>query len=324
MNNVVAHLSGSATGLLSRSQFAFPAIVERCSGDTQRRYLEFFAAHIRNVNTRAAYLTAATKFFVWCETHGLHDLASIRKLHVSAYIEQLTREQSAPTVKQNLAGLRMLFEFLRIPQENPAEGVRGPRHSVNTGHTPVLSGEQARMLLASIDTSTLAGLRDRALLSVMVYTFARVSAVVGMTSRDYYLEGTRRWVRLHEKGGKQHQVPLHFNAEEFVEAYCTAAGASDGKSPLFRTVDKHGELTSQPMSRHTAWEMVKRRARDAGLPGTTTNHSMRATGITAFLDNGGTIETARRIAAHASIKTTQLYDRRDDRITMDEISRIRL
>jgi integrase len=170
----------------------------------------------------------------------------------------------------------------------------------------------------------MSGLRDRALLAVMVYSFARVSAVVGMSLEDYYLEGTRRWVRLREKGGKQHTVPLHFNAEEYVEAYLNAVGPRDSKGPLFRTVDKQGNLTVTAMNRHTAWEMVKRRALAAGLPATITNHSMRATGITVYLDNGGTIENARNIAAHASIKTTQMYDRRGDKITMDEISRIRL
>jgi integrase/recombinase XerD len=301
-----------------------PSIITASGEGTLRRYLEFFAAHIRNVNTRAAYLAAAVKFFGWCESNGIHDLSRIQKLHLAAYIEGLTREQSAPTVKQNLAAIRMLFEFLRVPQDNPAEGVRGPKHVVRTGRTPVLTAAQARTLLESIDITTVSGLRDRALLAVMIYSFARVSAVVGMSMEDYYLEGTRRWVRLREKGGKQHAVPLHFNAEEYVEAYVHAAGIGGSKGPLFCTLDKQGNITPDAMNRHTAWEMVKRRAKAAGLPTSVTNHSMRATGITVYLDNGGTIENARNIAAHASIKTTQMYDRRGDKITMDEISRIRL
>jgi integrase/recombinase XerD len=301
-----------------------PAMIQRSDARTLQRFLHFFCASIRNVNTRAAYSTAVQKFFDWCEQHGVHELETVRKLHVSAYIEQLTHDQAAPTVKQNLSALRSMFEYVRMPLDNPAEGVRGPKHSCQTGRTPVITAEQARRLLDSIDTSTVVGLRDKALIAIMIYTFGRVSAVVGMELQDYYLEGTRRWCRLHEKGGKTHAVPLHYNAEEYVEAYLQTANLAEAKGPLFRTVDKKGDLTRRPMSRHTAWEMVKRRAKAAKLPPTTTNHSFRAAGITTYLENGGSIETAKRIAAHASVKTTQMYDRRDDRITMDEICRIRL
>jgi integrase/recombinase XerD len=299
-----------------------PELVGDAGQDTSIKYLEFFAAHIRNPNTRAAYLTAAEKFFAWCGPHRIGPLKSIRRLHVAAYIECLTEVHAAPTVKQNLAALRMLFTFLRIPFENPAEGVRGPKHVVRTGRTPVLAGEQARHLLDSIDPGSLTGLRDRALIAVMVYSFGRVSAVVGMDAQDYYLHGTRRWIRLHEKGGKEHAVPLHHNAEELLEAYLAASNVSDG--PLFRVTQGGVSVTDRRLTRFAAWEMVKRRAKAAGLPAGTTNHTFRATGITVYLENGGTIENARNIAAHASIKTTQTYDRRGERITLDEISRIRL
>ena len=299
-----------------------PALVAQSGPDGMRRYLEFFAAHIRNPNTRSAYLTATTKFFAWCDRVGIHDLEGITRLHIAAYIEELTRSLAAPTVKLNLAALKVLFQFLRVPRDNPAEGVRGPKHVVRKGKTPVLAAEQARALLDSIDPGTIAGLRDRALIALMIYSFARVSAVVNMDVGDYYIQGTRRWIRLREKGGKEHQVPVHHRAEEYVDAYLAAARISDG--PLFRTILGRVEVTGSRMSRFTAWEMVKRRASAAGLPQGTTNHTFRATGITVYLENGGTIENARTIAAHASIKTTQAYDRREERITLDEISRIRL
>lgn len=308
---------GSATSGL-------PAIILNSDGRTYERYLEFFAAHIRNRNTRQAYSTAAAKFFDWCARQDLNDLEQITRLHVAAYIEGLTLAQAAPTVKQNLAALRMLFDYLGVPRNNPVEGVRGPKHVVRMGRTPVLSADQARMLLESIDTSTIAGLRDAALISVMVYTFARVSAAVGLQVDDYHFHGARRWVRLYEKGSREHSVPLHHRAEEAIEAYVTAAGLAGQKGPLFRTIDRQGQLTSSGMTRFTAWEMVKRRAKAAGIVGDVTNHTFRATGITVYLENGGTIENARNIAAHASIKTTQTYDRREERITLDEISRIRL
>ncbi|MFO0835812.1 MAG: tyrosine-type recombinase/integrase [Phycisphaerales bacterium] len=317
-------MTGAPTGVLcvGPTTASVPALIAECGESAHRRYLEFFAAHIRNPNTRAAYLVAAEKFFAWCESRGLVRLDRVQRLHVAAYIEEMTRFFSAPTVKQNLAALRMMFEYLRVPAENPAEGVRGPRHVVRTGRTPVLSGPQARHLLDSIDPGSLAGLRDRALIAVMIYTFGRVSAVVGMDVDDYYINAARRWARFREKGGREHALPLHHVAEDCLGAYLAAAGIVGG--PLFRTLIGRDTLTVRRLSRFAAWEMVKRRAVGAGLPPGTTNHTFRATGITCYLENGGTLENARTIAAHASVRTTQVYDRRADNVTLDEISRIHL
>ena len=106
---------------------------------------------------------------------------------------------------------------------NTATSVRGPTHVVRTGKTPVLQPAEARQLLDTIDTSTLRGLRDRALLAVMVYSFARVSAVVGMRVEDYYQQGKRWWLRLQKKGGKHHAVPVHHKAEAYLDAAGIAA-----------------------------------------------------------------------------------------------------
>jgi integrase/recombinase XerD len=205
-------------------------------------------------------------------------------------------------------------------------------------HPPVLQADEARELLDSIPLKigrqpkdgepdnrppNLIGLRDRALIAVMVDSFARVTAALGMKVEDYYTEGRRAWFRLHEKGGKRHEVPAHHNAETYLDAYIEAAGiAADKKTPLFRTIDRHRKLTDRPMDRIDAWKMVKRRAQAAGLPDTIGNHTFRATGITVFRKKGGTIEHAQQIANHASPQTTRLYDRSSDDITLDEIERI--
>jgi integrase len=158
----------------------------------------------------------------------------------------------------------------------------------------------------------------------MIYSFARVSAVVGMEVRDYYQQGKKRWwLRLHEKGGKRHEVPAHHNAEEYIDAYLTVADIwEEKKTPLFRSVDRSRKLTENPLHRNDVLAMVKRRCRKAGISTTTSNHSFRATGITAYLLNGGTIENAQAIAAHESPRTTKLYDRTSDEITLDEVERI--
>ncbi|MDZ4685284.1 MAG: tyrosine-type recombinase/integrase [Planctomycetaceae bacterium] len=290
-----------------------------------RRFIEFFTANIRNRNTREAYARAVLRFADWCEHHKLR-LEQLSPPLVAAYIEEISLTHSAPTVKQHLAAVRMLLDYLVVGQAlplNPASSVRGPRHVITRGKTPVLSAEQARQLLDAIAVSTIAGLRDRALIAVMVYSFARVSAVTGMNGDDYYPDGKRWWFRLHEKGGKFHEVPAHHKAEEYVDAYLEAAEIGIGKGePLFRTVDRRKQLTERRISRREVLAMVKRRARNAGLPDRIGCHTWRATGITTYLLGGGTLERAQQIAAHSSAKTTKLYDRRNDEITLDEIERI--
>jgi len=189
-----------------------PAIVADAGDHAARRFLEFFAATIRNKNTRTAYLHAVGRFFAWCQHHRIGQLADIEPLHVAAYIEALGADFEKPTVKQHLAAIRMLFDWLvtgQVVATNPAHAVRGPKHVVKTGKTTVLDAEQARKLLDSIDTSTVVGLRDRALISVMTFAFARIGAVVAMRVEDYYPKGKRWWVRLHEKGGKRRVSRTH-------------------------------------------------------------------------------------------------------------------
>ena len=258
------------------------------------------------------------------EKHRVHTLEQVKPVVIAAYIEN--HPAAAPTVKQHLAAIRMLFDFLvtgQIMPMNSAASVRGPKYVVKHGKTPVLTAHEARALLDSIKTDSVVGLRDRALIALMCYTFARVSAVVNLRVDDYYLVGKRQWIRLHEKGGKEHFLPAHHHAEEYLDAYLEAAVIrEEKKSQLFRSVDNRRELTANPMARTDVLRMVKRRASKAGLPSSTCCHAFRATGITAYLENGGTIENAQPIAAHESLRTTKLYDRTGDEITLDEVERI--
>jgi site-specific recombinase XerD len=304
-----------------------PKLIVQAGERASRRFAEFFTATIRNRNTRSAYAQAVGQFCAWCEKREL-TLTGITPIVVAAYIEQLTGQRSAPTVKQHLAAIRMLFDFLvtgHIVDVNPVWSVRGPRHVVKKGKTPVLTAGEARQLLDSIETDTLIGLRDRALIALMCYSFARVSAAVTMKVEDYYQQGKRSSFRLHEKGGKFHEVPVHHNAEAYLDAYLTAAGStSERKNPLFRSASgRTGALTDQRMTRTDALRMVKRRALAVGIGiERICCHTFRATGITAYLENGGTLEHAQAIASHESPRTTKLYDRTNDVITLDEIERI--
>ena len=191
------------------------------------------------------------------------------------------------------------------------------------GHRGVLRAVEARLLLASIDDADRAGWRDRALLGVMVYSFARVSAVVGMRVEDYYQQGMRWWLRLQEKGGKQHALPVHHTAEAALDAYLDAAGlAAETGAPLWQTLTRGRDLSGRRLSRVDVFRMIKRRVPAAGLSTAANCHTFRATGITAYLLNGGTLERAQAIAAHESPRTTKLYDRTADNVTIEDIEKI--
>jgi len=309
-----------------------PAIISAAGKRASFRFIEFFTANIRNPNTRVSYGRAVREFCAWCEERGL-ELQDLNPVIVAGYVELLGnpvekrgRGYSKPSVKQHLAAIRMLFDYLvtgGILPMNPASSVRGPKYSIKRGKTPVLTAEEARQLLDSIDIDSIIGLRDRALIAVMVYSFSRVSAAVSLRVQDYFQSGKRWKFRFMEKGGKYNEVFAHHNAEAYVDAYIEAAGLwEERKSPLFRTIDRKLLLSPRAMHRTDALRMVKRRARAAGLSASTCNHTFRATGITAYLQNGGKVEVAQQIAGHESARTTGLYDRRDDEVSLDEVERI--
>jgi site-specific recombinase XerD len=304
-----------------------PAPVAAAGEAATRRFIEFFTANIRNRNTRAAYARAVADFFRWMTDAGFRDLQQLQPVHVAAYVEQLGKTHSAPSVKQHLAAVRMLFDWLVVSQvvpNNPASVVRGPKHVVKRGKTPVLSPEEARQLFQSIPTDTVVGLRDRALIGVLIYSFARISAALAMRVEDYFPQGKRWWLRLHEKGGKQHEMPVHHTLEEYLDSYIRKAGiGEDKKGPLFRSaLVKNGELSDRPLDRVRAFRMIQQRARAAEIETQIGNHTFRATGITIYLLNGGTLEKAQQMAAHESPRTTKLYDRTNDPVTLDEVERV--
>jgi site-specific recombinase XerC len=303
-------------------------VVAAAGDKASTRFLEFFAANIRNPHTRRAYSRAVADFLAWCEVAGVPSIAHVAPLHVATWIEaQVQAGLAAPSVKQRLAALRHLFDWLVVGQvmpTNPAASVRGPQHVVRGGKTPVLDAAEARMLIDSIDTSKPVGLRDRALIALMVYSFARVGAALSMKIEDVYTQSRRLWLRLHEKGGKEHKMPCHHNLEEYLTAYIDGCDLRDDpKGPLFRTMpNRGGQLTRTAMMQPDAYRMIGRRAAAAGIGTKVGNHSFRATGITAYLKNSGTLEKAAAMANHASTRTTQLYDRRHEEMSLDEVERI--
>lgn len=331
MSNEVAVVRYPAAGSVvpyAEAGHVVPFIIAQAGDTAAWRYIDFFAANIRNPNTRRAYNRACGRFLAWCTDRRL-TLATIRPFDVAAYVEGLQAAHSAPGVKQQLAAIRMLFDWLitgQVVPANPASAVRGPKHVVKTGKTPVLDAAEWRRLVDAIPIETVRDLRDRALIATLTYSFARVGAALGMRVEDLQSRGSSWIIRLQEKGGKQHAMPCHHALAAALHAYIAAAGISDQrKGALFRTArgQSGATLSDRPMSQPDAWRMIRRRAIAAGITAPIGNHSFRATGITSYLSNGGTLEYAQEMAAHESPRTTKLYDRTKERLTQDEVERIR-
>lgn len=305
-----------------------PQLIGSAGPRARRRFLEFFAAQLRTENTRRAYSAAVRRFAQWCDEQGLA-LEEVEPVAASGYIASLLRDGLAvPTVKQHLAALRSLCDYLvtgHVLDFNPFAPVRGPSHQVRKGKTHALSVEEVRALFEAIDDTTVVGLRDQAVLATMAYAFARVSAVAKLRVRDYQSTGRSAFLALREKGGKHNRVPCHHKLAEAIDAYAEAAELDGRDKPLFRaSAGRSGRLTGRPMARNTIFAMVRRRAADAGLnPEMVCNHSFRASGITNFMANGGALEVAASLANHASTRTTQLYDRRSEDVEQDEVERMR-
>lgn len=289
------------------------------------RFFGFFTANIRNKDTRRAYYKTAWRFADWCEGRGLLNLAHVKSHHVGAYIEKLQGELSAPSVKQHLAALRMLFDWLVVghPMKvNPAPAVRGPRYSQTKGKTAALDRDEARALIESIDTSAVTGLRGRALIATMIYTFARIRAVLKMNVRDYFSQRRRGWMHLHGKRGKLYEASCHHKLEAYPDEYVAAAGiAADKDGPLWRTT---GRKTGTPyrVPQPDAYLMIERHLRQAGITAKIGNHSLRARGITDYPKSDGSPAEARRLANHADTRTAQLYDRRSDAASLREYEKV--
>jgi integrase/recombinase XerD len=312
-----------------------PAIVALRSRQARFAWDEFFAAQIRNPHTRAAYSLAVRRFFVWLEPQNIA-LSDIEPATVGTYFAE--HPSSVPTKKLHLAALRALFDQMVVRHAmllNPAASVRGERYQVVEGKTPEISVPQARALIARIRTlkkdhdnivPDIVGMRDRAIVGVLIYTAARAGAVAMLRLKDFIYDGALWTLRFVEKGGKSREIPVrHDDLERYILEYITAAGIRDdsGDSPLFRSAERRtGRLTDKPLSNVDICRLVKRRLKDAELPAHYSPHSFRVTTLTDLLTQGAPLEDVQYLAGHADARTTRLYDRRQKRVTRNIVERI--
>jgi len=229
-------MSDSELAVVSPQAFQTPILIERAGASTRKKFFEFFTVPIRNANTRAAYYRAIEQFLAWVERAGYQHLEDIEPITVAAYIETLQRQAAPPTVKQHMAAIRMLFSWLTekgVLAMNPAREVKTERFSRTEGKTPAFVEGEVQKLLNTVDTFTHTGLRDRALLGVLAYTFARIGSVVNLKVEDYYPSGKRFLLRFKEKGGKEKELPVHHKLEEILDEYLKATGLERSRSRLY-------------------------------------------------------------------------------------------
>jgi len=298
-----------------------PAIVKAAGRSAEFAWEEFFQAEIANAHTRKNYLHAVQKFLAWVEERGI-EMPRITPGDVGAYLQAL--EFGVPTKRLHLAAIRRFFDRLVNRHAcviNPAATVKAERYAVVEGKTPQIGVEQARTLLQSIDVSNPVGLRDRAVLAVLVYTAARVGAVAKLSVKSLVHDGAQYTLRFAEKGGKSREIPVRHDLEQFLLEYIEAAKITEGC--LFRTAYlKTKTLTRNAMTGIDFCRMMKRRLRGAGLPGHFSPHSFRVTTVTDLLEQNVPLEDVQYLAGHSDPRTTRIYDRRRRKVTRNIVERI--
>jgi integrase/recombinase XerD len=304
---------------------SLPVLVERAGGAARFAWDEFFYAEHHNPHTQKAYMRAVKRFLAWVEGQGV-ELAMITPGMVGQYLVKLG--DSAAKRNQHLAALRGFFDRLvqrHVVMLNPAASVRGVKDQVIEGKTPEITLEQARTLLASIDTGHIVGKRDKAIIATLKFTACRGGAVAKLRLQDFQSDGTQFMLRFQEKGGKSREIPVRHDLEGYIRAYLDAAGiASDAKdTPLFRsTIHRTKQLTGNALTSKAICELLKRRLKDAGLPSRLSPHSFRVTAITDLLTQGVPLEDVQYLAGHTEPRTTGLYDRRKKKVTRNIVERI--
>ena len=247
---------------------------------------------------------------------------------IVADLPELSIDASSFRCLAEMTAIRHFFDVLvtrHVIVLNPALSVRGERLQVVEGKTPEITIPQARKLKNSIDVSNAVGLRDRAIIGILIYTAARVGAVSNLRRGDFYNLGDQYCLRFREKGGKSREIPVRHDLQQCIFEYLSVGSIDESEKamPLFRTtLRRTKKLTQNEMTAGDMARMVKRRLRDAGLPSRLSPHSFRVTTITDLLSQGIPLEDVQNLAGHADPRTTRLYDRRKRKVTRNIVERI--
>ncbi len=303
-----------------------PQVIKDAGNASAFAYEEFLFGQIRNPNTRRAYESAVNRFLNWLQNVDL-PLTQVSPRDVGDYLDSL--ELSIPSKKLHRAALNHFFDF-QVQRHavvlNPVSSVRNERYQSSEGKTPEITVKQARQLFQNIENE-LVGLRDRAILAVLAYSGTRIGAISKLRRQDLEHEGDQWVLSFREKGGKHRKVPVRHDLQTILFDYLNASGLSesDQKSSLFRSSKgKTGKLSENGMTANDMQRMFKRRLKKANLPHSLSPHSFRVATITNLLTQGVPLEDVQNLANHADPRTTKLYDRRHQRVQLEEIEKIRI
>lgn len=299
-----------------------PAIVANAGPSSVARYTEFFESQVANVNTRTAYSQAALRFFEWIGSRRL-SANEVTPADVAAYLDAMCAVHAAASVRLHASALRSIFGWLakaKMVTDDIVRAIHLPTGTVPRQQTAVLTPEQVRKLIRAIDTKSVVGLRDRALVGVIVYTFAPPSVAATINVGDY--DRDSRVLELKPIGRPSRKVPVHKMAARYLDEYLLALGKSSEYSPLFRTgLGRTGELTQNRMSRVDVLRMLKRRALAADLSDSICCRSLQRAGIGAYLASGGSVGIAKQITGQSAASIVR-YESRDTVPTRRDVDRI--
>lgn len=324
-NHLMAPSSVGSTKPVLHQALLAPELISSGGSAARFAWEEFVYGRLRNPGTRRAYLLAVRRFLGWCSEREV-ELKRIAPAHVGRYLDE--QVYAPATMKLHLAALRHFFDELVLRHVivlNPAASVRGPRLQIVEGKTPEITVKQCRRLLECIDIDTVVGLRDRAIIAVLIYTAARVGAVAKLRRGDLFDVGDQFCLRLTEKGTKLREIPVRHDLRGYLLKYIESAQLqyADKNSLLFRTTIRRTKtLTENGTTAGDISRMVKRRLADANLSVAFSPHSFRVCTITDLLYQGVPLADVQMLAGHADPRTTRLYDRRNRQVTRNIVERI--
>lgn len=300
-----------------------PALIASAGSSGRYAWEEFLYGEITNSHTRRAYAKAVGDLLNEAEEKGL-TILQITPRFIRGYLDRM--DVSIPTKKLRLAAIRRFFDIAvtrHVIPLNPSLSVRGERYKVVEGKTPEITVSQVRKLLKACDEKTIVGLRDKVIISTLIYTAARVGAVVSLNVGDFSTTGDQWTLKFKEKGNKAREIPVRHDLELLLKNYIERARLSPKDTPLFRSAKgKTGELTSEPMQADDVRRMIKRRLRAAGLSTIFSPHSFRVCTLTDLLKQDIPREDVQYLAGHADPRTTSLYDRRGKKVSRNIVERI--
>lgn len=282
----------------------------------EARFLGFFDLALSNPNTRRNYRRVVSDFVAYCDGQSLHSICDVHETHVAGYVNQVVASHAPATAQMHAGAIRRFFQWLvtgKVLNTNPAEAVRAPKHRDRGRKVVLMQMDEAKALVEAIDDTTNIGLRDRAMIAVMIWTFARIGTILEMKVRDAFIREGRQFLRL--KDGDER--PCDQVLGRYVEAYINGCQLSDTPdAPLFQTIKRGsgqkggtGQLSGEPLLQSNIYKRIRHYASASGLTDNVGGRAVRATGLVAFLQQGGALETASAMAGHNSTRPTKSYSR---------------